>query len=392
MDLWYGFACHGLDFLCKGGVLCFIAQNNWTTSAGAKKMRNKVICDSKILQLIDFNTYMVFENADIQTMIMLFERNSHIDNYVFDYRVITNGNEKQDMTALLSKEERNTKYLRPRISRIKLQNSLLTFSSDEHILDRLSNNKTYFENCEIGQGIVPALDDFFILDDLSSYNDSELEYIKPFYTGIKDRYTSYPLEKYLIYMSAKNFSSNTLEDYPNLNKHFEPHKKVLAESKIKYGTPNKPYFFVHRERDENFFIRGNEKIITQVRCRYPMFYYTTDAFYGSRALFFIRTSRWNMKFILGILNSKVVAYWLLKKGKQQGALLKLDKEPLLNIPLPSIDSTMQLPIIDLVNKILTAKQYNPLADTSSLEHEIDKLVYDLYELTDDEIKLIEQAN
>ena len=75
MDLWYGFACHGLDLLRENGVLCFIAQNNWTTSSGAKLMRKKVISDSKIRQLLDFNTYMIFENADIQTMIMLFERN-----------------------------------------------------------------------------------------------------------------------------------------------------------------------------------------------------------------------------------------------------------------------------------------------------------------------------
>ena len=46
------------------------------------------------MQLIDFNTYMVFENADIQTMIMLFQRNQNIDNYNFDYRIITQKCEK----------------------------------------------------------------------------------------------------------------------------------------------------------------------------------------------------------------------------------------------------------------------------------------------------------
>ena len=56
MDLWYGFACHGIDLLCQSGHLCFIAQNNWTTSAGAKKMRNKIVEDACILQMIDFNT------------------------------------------------------------------------------------------------------------------------------------------------------------------------------------------------------------------------------------------------------------------------------------------------------------------------------------------------
>ena len=95
MDLWSGFACHSIDFLSIGGILCFIAQNNWTTSAGAKKMRNKVLADCQIKQLLDFNTYMVFEDADIQTMIMLLERNKNTDNYSFDHRLITKNNERK---------------------------------------------------------------------------------------------------------------------------------------------------------------------------------------------------------------------------------------------------------------------------------------------------------
>ena len=96
MDLWYGFACHGIDLLCQSGHLCFIAQNNWTTSAGAKKMRNKIVEDACILQMIDFNTYMVFENADIQTMIMLFEKNETADNYGIDYRRMKEDATKED--------------------------------------------------------------------------------------------------------------------------------------------------------------------------------------------------------------------------------------------------------------------------------------------------------
>ena len=156
MDLWYGFACHGIDFLKSNGVLCFIAQNNWTTSGGGKKMRNKIIKDSRILQMIDFNTYMVFESADIQTMIMLFQRNHNIDNYSFDYRTITHGNEREDMLALLAKQKRNTKYLSPIIERASLVDKLLTFSGSDksQIFEKLSNKKSYLKNDEVAQGIV----------------------------------------------------------------------------------------------------------------------------------------------------------------------------------------------------------------------------------------------
>lgn len=390
MDLWYGFACHCIDLLCEKGLLCFIAQNNWTTSSGAKKMRRKVIEETQILQLLDFNTYMVFENADIQTMIMMFERNSLSDNYKFDYRKITDGNDKEDMLALLNRQIRNTKYLIPQIDRNKSYKTL-TFADNEDILDKICKSKVYLEEKEIGQGIVPALDDYFIIYNLSNYNTGEIQYIKPFYTGIRDRYVGCPTEKFLIYMSAKNFDGSNLSAYPNLEKHFLPYKEELKEAKIKYGTPNKPYFFVHRERDENFFKKGNEKIVTQVRCKYPMFYYTTEDFYGSRALFFIRTSRWNMRFITGVLNSKVIAFWLTRRGKVQGSVLKLDKDPLLNIPLPQVDDSQQKAIIDLVDIIILRKEQNPNIDTTFEENQVDKLVYQLYELTDAEIKIIEES-
>ena len=389
MDLWYGFACHGIDLLKQEGTLCFIAQNNWTTSAGAKKMRNKVISDSQILQLLDFNTYMVFENAEIQTMVMLFKRNQDIDDYEFDYRIITQCNEKEDMLALLAKQIRNTKYITPEISRKSLIDKSITFSNNNNILEKITNNKTYLQIKEIGQGIVPALDNYFILSDISNYNEKEKQYIKPYFTGLKDRYVSYPLDKYLIYMSAKNFVFTNLDNYPNIKLHFEPHKEELLLAKIKYGTPNKPYYFVHRERDENFFKEGNEKIISQIRCRRPTFHYTTNAFYGSRALFFIRSKRWNMKFLVGILNSSLVAYWIQNKGKKQGELYKLDKEPLLEIPLPILDDTKQQPIINLVEQILILKEVNPQADTSILEKEIDTVVYNLYGLTEEEIRVVE---
>lgn len=126
MDLWYGFACHGIDLLCQSGHLCFIAQNNWTTSAGAKKMRNKIVEDACILQMIDFNTYMVFENADIQTMIMLFEKNQTADNYGLDYRIMTEDATKEDMLALLNRQICRNTYRIQKFSRTNYANKLFS--------------------------------------------------------------------------------------------------------------------------------------------------------------------------------------------------------------------------------------------------------------------------
>lgn len=99
-----------------------------------------------------------------------------------------------------------------------------------------------------------------------------------------------------------------------------------------------------------------------------------------------------MKFLTGVLNSKLIAFWLRNKGKMQGDNYQVDKEPLMNIPLPAVNATMQQPIITIIDRILEAKSINRQADTSSLESEIDRLVYKLYELTEEEINIVEGTN
>jgi hypothetical protein len=61
---------------------------------------------------------------------------------------------------------------------------------------------------------------------------------------------------------------------------------------------------------------------------------------------------------------------------------------LAQLPIPEIKSKQQLPFITLVDKILTIKKSNPVADTTALEEKIDKLVFDLYGLTDEERKIV----
>jgi adenine-specific DNA-methyltransferase len=86
-----------------------------------------------------------------------------------------------------------------------------------------------------------------------------------------------------------------------------------------------------------------------------------------------------------------MCFWLRHRGKMQGHNFQVDKEPLLGLPLHVPTNKNQIPIIKLVNRILAAKRANPAADTTALEAEIDQLVYRLYGLTDDEIKIVEES-
>lgn len=174
-----------------------------------------------------------------------------------------------------------------------------------------------------------------------------------------------------------------MDNYPRIKAHLDQFVDIIT-------SDNKPYG-LHRCRKENFF--QGEKIISLRKCvGKPCFSYSDFDCYVTQTFFSIKTSRWNMKFLTGVLNSKLVAFWLRYRGKMQGSNYQVDKKPLLEIPLPLVDLFHQQPIIDFVDTILSKKSQNLQADISDEENEIDKEVCQIYGLNGEEIKLIEQAN
>ena len=76
-------------------------------------------------------------------------------------------------------------------------------------------------------------------------------------------------------------------------------------------------------------------------------------------------------------------------GKMQGHAYQIDKGPILEIPIYVPDNELEQPIVDLVDQIITSKKNDPLTDTTNYEKQIDDMVYKLYDLTDEEIAIIE---
>lgn len=98
----------------------------------------------------------------------------------------------------------------------------------------------------------------------------------------------------------------------------------------------------------------------------------------------------NVKFMLGCLNSRLT-YWYFKNlyNEFDSLFPKIKINEFKSLPIPNSTIAKQDDVAMVVNKILEIKKINPLADIYRLEQQIDKLVYELYGLTDDEIKIIE---
>ncbi|GER94782.1 hypothetical protein A45J_2547 [hot springs metagenome] len=409
MDIWYFFVCVGLDLLTNSGILTFIAQNNWITNFGAKKMRNKVIIDSIIKKLIDFGPYFIFESSGTQTMIMVFKKDTITDNYSFEYlRIRSNNPAFNDVLDILRKNNNpNIGYLEPIIKRSECINKPLNFSDTdiEQILKKIKTNGPFnLLEEEIAQGIVcpqdflnkknaqklgnkfPVGTGIFIISDEEkrsmNLTSEELKIIKPYYTTeeLSRYYGSRENNYWIIY--AKSDMNKRIHKYPNIKRHLDRFKKIITSDFGPYG--------LHRARDERFF--QGKKIISLRKCQIPTFTYTDFDCYVSQTFFIIKTDRINMKYLTGVLNSKIVSFWLNHKGKKQGNQYQIDKEPLMNIPIPPLtpqNKPLAQKIETLVEEILKRKSQNPNYDTTNLEKEIDRLIYQLYALNDKEITVVE---
>lgn len=398
MDIWTLFACISIDLLKKDGIMSFIAPNNWVTNAGASILRNKILRDGELKAFIDFGDYKVFDQAGIQTMIYVFQKQKPNKKYEIEYLRIADKNITEDklITSISGKKQRIE------IIPEKLIDKNITFTESDStsIFDKLEDKRNFkLMDKEVGQGIVAAPDIYFLEKDINIYNEKEMHFLKRFYTSV-GKYKSGKSENYIFYICDKNFRGSELGNYPNIEKHFKPFEKILKEAKEKYGTPNKPYFYLHRERNEDFFMNG-PKIVCGVRVISPSFFYTEDIYYGSRALNFIKTSRINLKYLSGILNSKLSFFWLKNKGKQLGDLLQIDKGPLFGIPIFVGNRVQQKQVVSLVEMVLSLNKELDVTSVHSekwerLKNEIEKVdkkideeVYKLYGLTTEEIAILE---
>ena len=124
--------------------------------------------------------------------------------------------------------------------------------------------------------------------------------------------------------------------------------------------------------------------------------------YVSQTFMVINSERFNLKYLTGILNSSTVQFWLKYKGKMQGNNYQLDKEPLLKIPIITVDQEKMSDLINLVDSILDlnkelANQNNQNKEKiieTQIEltnNQINHLVYELYDLSDEDIEIIENS-
>jgi len=239
----------------------------------------------------------------------------------------------------------------------------------------------------------------------------EKKLLRPFHYAeeIDSYYYSPEVAHYLIYTPiaiAKDIESNP-NKYPNIRSHLDKYQPVITSDHKPYG--------IHRARQHEWF-EDPQKIICVRKARYPKFTVIPEAWYGDQAVLIIRLTEHTQVspyFAVAILNSKIAHFWLFQQ-KRQGNQLQVDKEVLLHFPFHNVDlsKTKDKEICDgimtLASKITEQKRELESVKSSGKDifgekskelqagidktkHQIDQLVYQLYKLSRDDIRRIEET-
>lgn len=393
-DLFIYFIELGLANLKSGGEFTFIVPNKWMRAGYGKSIR-KFIQKLQINTILDFGDLPVFEEATTYPCILSISKNEPTsDTFAalnFDslhFKTDLQDHFQQNKMSVLASELSDDGWA---LTDSNVQNLLKKIKSKGVSLNEYVDGNIY-------RGVLTGLNEAFVIDEstkdkLLAEDPASAEVIKPFLAGrdIK-RYNQPSSDKYLILFkngeTKKWFGDiNETEAWDKLNKKFPAISRFLSkyELKAKARYDQGQYWWELRACDyyEEF---EKEKIIIPAIVKSASYGYDTKANFSNDKTSIIPTSNKNL---LGIISSNTIDFYLksIASTKQNGYY---EYKPVYVSKLP-ITECHSDQIESKVTQILALKKENPEADTSTLEAEIDQLVYALYGLTEEEIAIVEQA-
>ena len=360
-------------------IVCFITSNAYLFSDKARKLRNSMIQDGRLKKITNFEEFMIFNNADITTCISMFNLNNE------EFKgVNVKGKDFSLQEVMEYIQDRQNEFL------VRLKEDCV-FALVDNKIDALNlkidGEHELLENLfEIGEGMQTGVNPVFCFSEYPAQFPTR--FIKRRMGGINRYYLSGE-EEYLLYIE----DVEKFEDLPqNIQEYLNNHKNELFNrAQIKRSRTSlwwKFTFAMHKE------LYPLHKIWCSYRSKTNEFVLDESQDYiglTNTTVVFDTNQELSIKYLLALLNSKLLTFRYKSIGKQTGSgVYEYYKNGVGKLPIPKV-ILEQKQIIFFVDQILTAKKAAPQADTTALEHKIDILVYLLYGLTWDEVQIVENS-
>lgn len=410
-DIYCLFYEQGCKLLKTNGHLCFITSNKWMRTAYGKKTRSFFAKKTNPKLIVDFGNLDVFETATVVTNILLLQ------------------NSKNKGTTICCSTDKQPKHILSELSFfVESNSSNVPFLDDEPwsiltpeeltIKKKMEKKGITIKDSDlsINYGVKTGYNDAFIISKedkdnlLSSCTDCEekartAELIKPMLRGRDiNRYVNsdnnlsiifipwhFPLHFDESIQGASDRAENEFAKvYPTLYAHLLNHKDALlkrnkAETGIRYE-----WYAMQRWGAKYWKDFDKEKIVWGNLNLHPTYSYAAKGVVISAPCTMITPFD---KTVFAILNSKLGDFYIRQIGvTRNGGYFEYKPMFVEQLPIANATITQKKEIESLVDRILSAKKSNPQADTSAEEQEIDQLIYKLYNLTPEEIAIVEGKN
>lgn len=370
------------------GISSLIISNKWLRANYGESLRNYLVDKTNPIELIDFGQNLLFESAIVHTNIITAQKQEN-QNELSAVR-IPDGFFKNDNIEFKSYVDVH------KIENLKIDSAIWNIISPN--LKQLKNKaektgkKLMDWEIDFFRGILTGYNEAFIIDsktkdELINKDSKNEAIIKPILRGRDTRkYFCNYADLYLLntHNGYKNIERvDVVKDFPTIYDYLKIHEEQAKKrfDKGVHWTNLRNCAYLDKFEDP--------KIIFSEIVSEPQFYYDEKGYYPEATTFFISGEK--LKYLTALLNSKPVTF-LFKSFYMGGELvgkIRYKKAFLEQVPLPYPTKKQEKQLENLVNQILKSKKKNSKANTSVLENEIDILVYKLYQLTYNEVLIID---
>ena len=369
----------GLQILRQSGVLTYITTSRFCNTNYGLSLR-EYVSKKEIVQIINFNDIQIFEDANVNTLVLEI-KNKIPENDVLHFKSIIDINQLDSPSTVAKRKYFGTNqwmFYEDKVLELKEK------------LDRTSIKLIDLDGIFINRGVTTGANKIFIIDeklknDLIDKDPNSIELIKPILKGADiKRYYNITASNWIIFTRR----GTNIENYPAIKEYLLDSKDDLTPG---IGRKKGNYNWFDIQDNTAFYKEFDKRKIIWTRLSNVNTFSISD-----NKEFTLDSSSFatynESEYLCGILNSKVVLFYF-----KLGAVIwgkdgiKWFGEFFDNIPIPIANDIQKEEITDIVTEILETKKTNPESDITALEDKINKMVYQLFDLTHEEIEIIENS-
>ncbi|WQS52957.1 class I SAM-dependent DNA methyltransferase [Helicobacter pylori] len=405
-DIYTYFFALSYHLLKEKGFSAFITSNKYARAQYGAKLRELLLKKTTLVSYMELNALKVFESATVDTSIIHFIKQTPPKESEFNYYEPTE-NDKENL--------KNTPSLLMRQNALSTESFIFANATLLDLRNKIESVGTPLKDwgIQINYGIKTGANEAFIIptekrDEILNACKTQEErerteaLIKPILRGKDIKRYSYEWARLWVINTHNGYTSALkskippidIEKYPAIKAHLDAHLDTIA---TRCDQGDTPYHLRNCAYLEDF---EKEKIVYGEIVQEPRFYLDNGecelGYFYAEATSFILTGE-HLRYLLGMLHSKLITF-AFKTFYAGGGLgesgYRYKKAFIERLPIPKITEKNQelaRKITDCAERILKSKEKDPKANTQGLEKEIDALVYQLYHLTDEEIKIIENG-